>query len=83
LNNGVNISIALQIVKDARKRGLKAPVVFMGYYNPMLAYGDDNLIRDSKEAGVNGFIICDLPPEEAIRFRKTCSAGGQGPPDSH
>jgi tryptophan synthase len=41
----------------------------MGYYNPFLIYGEERLMSDCKEAGVNGFIVVDLPPEEAIRFR--------------
>jgi tryptophan synthase len=52
------------------------PVLFMGYYNPMLQYGEQKLIRDCKEAGANGFIVCDFPPEEAIKFRNFCAAEG-------
>lgn len=47
----------------------------MGYYNPLLSYGEEALLKDCKEAGVNGFIVCDLPPEEAVSFRKFCSSG--------
>lgn len=68
------------MVRDARKLGLKAPVVLMGYYNPIRAYGEEKVVRDSKEAGVNGYIVVDLPPEEAVSFRKLCSNGGY---DSH
>ena len=64
------------MVRDARKRGLKAPVLLMGYYTPLLAYGEDNLLRDCTDAGVNGFIVVDLPPEEAVSFRKLCTKGG-------
>lgn len=60
----------------ARQKGLRAPVLFMGYYNPMLSYGEERLLNDCKTAGVNGFIIVDLPPEEAISFRNFCSKGG-------
>jgi tryptophan synthase len=60
------------MVRDARKRGLKAPVMLMGYYNPLLSYGEERMLQDAKEAGVNGFIIVDLPPEEALRFRNYC-----------
>lgn len=49
--------------------GLKVPVVFMGYYNPFLNYGEKKLMTDCKAAGVDGFIIVDLPPEEAVKFR--------------
>lgn len=48
----------------------------MGYYNPMMQYGEQRLIRDCKAAGVNGFIVCDFPPEEAIKFRGFCAAEG-------
>lgn len=76
LNNGVTLKSTLQMVRDAREKGLKAPVLLMGYYNPLRAYGEEALLDDCKEAGVNGFIICDLPPEEAVSFRKLCSSGG-------
>lgn len=63
------------MVREARSKGLTAPVLLMGYYNPLLSYGEDELLRDCKTAGVNGFIVCDLPPEEAVSFRKLCSKG--------
>ena len=64
------------MVRDSRQRGLKAPILLMGYYNPLLRYGEERLLDDCKAAGVNGFIIVDLPPEEAVSFRKLCSRGG-------
>ncbi|EFX06527.1 tryptophan synthase [Grosmannia clavigera kw1407] len=76
LENGVTLTDTLQMVRTARAKGLSAPVLLMGYYNPMRAYGEEVLIRDCKEAGVNGFIVVDLPPEEAATFRTLCSAGG-------
>jgi len=48
----------------------------MGYYNPLLSYGEERILRDAKEAGVNGFIVVDLPPEEAVRFRDFCTYRG-------
>lgn len=38
------------------------------------------MIKDAKEAGVNGFIVVDLPPEEAVRFRNFCTKGGYDTP---
>ncbi|KAK4988193.1 hypothetical protein LTR50_004116 [Elasticomyces elasticus] len=76
LKNGVTVTSCLQMVRDARKRGLKAPVLLMGYYNPLLSYGEEQMLKDSREAGVNGFIVVDLPPEEAVRFRNFCTSGG-------
>jgi tryptophan synthase len=76
LKNGVTVTSTLDMVREARKRGLKAPVLFMGYYNPMLSYGEEKLLNDCREAGVNGFIVVDLPPEEAVSFRNFCTKGG-------
>lgn len=76
LKNGVSIQSTLAMVKEARSRGLKAPVMLMGYYNPLLSYGEERLLQDCQSSGVNGFIVVDLPPEEAISFRKLCSKGG-------
>jgi tryptophan synthase len=76
LNNGVSIESTLGMVKEARSRGLKAPVMLMGYYNPLLSYGEERLLQDCQSSGVNGFIVVDLPPEEAVSFRKLCSKGG-------
>jgi tryptophan synthase len=64
------------MVRDARKRGLKAPVMLMGYYNPLLSYGEEKIMTDAKEAGANGFIVVDLPPEEAVKFRNYCAKSG-------
>jgi tryptophan synthase len=66
----------LDMVRTARKKGLKVPVVLMGYYNPILSYGEERLMKDCKDAGVNGFIMVDLPPEEAVKFRNYCVKSG-------
>ncbi|KAI9804652.1 MAG: tryptophan synthetase [Piccolia ochrophora] len=76
LKNGVTVTSSLDIVREARRKGLKAPVLLMGYYNPLLIYGEERIIDDGKEAGINGFIVVDLPPEEAVRFRNHCTRGG-------
>ncbi|CAG7925907.1 unnamed protein product [Penicillium olsonii] len=76
LENGVNIQCMLRIIRTARARGLTVPVLLMGYYNPVLAYGEQRLLLDTKAAGANGFIIVDLPPEEALRFRTSCKTEG-------
>ncbi|KAL0946751.1 hypothetical protein HGRIS_012928 [Hohenbuehelia grisea] len=73
LKNDIDYPIVLGQVREARAQGLKAPVLLMGYYNPMLAYGEDKAIQDAAEAGANGFIMVDLPPEEAISFREKCA----------
>jgi len=65
LKQGVGLERCLSFVRDARADGLTTPVVLMGYYNPFRAYGLEKLAKDASEAGVDGFIIVDLPPEEA------------------
>jgi tryptophan synthase len=76
LKNGTTIKTCLKMVKDARAQGLKCPIMLMGYYNPLLAYGEERMLQDCKAVGVNGFIMVDLPPEEAVRFRGHCNTYG-------
>ena len=68
LEKGITVKKSLEAVKELRKRGVTIPLILMGYYNPMLAYGLEKFIRDAKEAGADGFIIPDLPLEEAEEF---------------
>ncbi len=72
LEQHVSLRDCFAFVRDARARGLKAPVVFMGYYNPILARGEERAVREAKEAGADGFIVVDLPPEEAANFLGAC-----------
>ncbi|ORY26598.1 tryptophan synthase beta subunit-like PLP-dependent enzyme [Naematelia encephala] len=76
IENDVHFADCLEYVKEARKQGLKAPVLLMGYYNPLIAYGEEKGVEDAKAAGANGFIMVDLPPEEAIKFRNICTSSG-------
>lgn len=68
----VSLSDCIAFVKKARAAGLTVPVVLMGYYNPLLAYGVDKLMADCASAGVDGFIVVDLPPEEGSQFVVAC-----------
>ncbi|MGD9935574.1 MAG: tryptophan synthase subunit alpha [Dehalococcoidia bacterium] len=76
LEQGVSLADCVQLVREARSAGLKAPVILMGYYNPILSYGEARLARDAAAAGVDGFIVVDLPPEEASNFVASCRANG-------
>jgi tryptophan synthase alpha chain len=73
LEKGITVKKSLEAVKELRKRGVDIPLVLMGYYNPMLAYGLEKFIYDAQEAGVDGFIIPDLPIEEADEFELALS----------
>lgn len=76
LANGVTLRSCLDLVSQARKAGLTVPVLLMGYYNPILAYGEKKLVADARAAGASGFIIVDLPPEDAFDFRGACTDEG-------
>ena len=65
LEEGVTTAGCLEMVQTLRERGITTPTMLMGYYNPILAYGEVDFARDAAEAGVDGFIVPDLPPEEA------------------
>ena len=69
LEKGITVKKSLEAVKELRARGVTIPLILMGYYNPMLAYGLEKFIHDAREAGADGFIIPDLPLEEAEEFQ--------------
>lgn len=69
LEQGITVKKSLQAVAELRKRGVDIPLILMGYYNPMLAYGLEKFVHDAKESGADGFIIPDLPAEESKEFK--------------
>ncbi|MTI09059.1 tryptophan synthase subunit alpha [Curvivirga aplysinae] len=64
LKNGQTLIKTLDMVREFRQENDKTPIVMMGYYNPIYAYGVDKFITDAKNAGIDGMIVVDLPPEE-------------------
>jgi tryptophan synthase alpha chain len=70
LEKGITVKKALAAVKELRNRGVEIPLILMGYYNPMLAYGLEKFVNDACDAGADGFIIPDLPAEEAKEFEE-------------
>jgi tryptophan synthase alpha chain len=73
LEKGITVKKSLQAVAELRKRGVNIPLVLMGYYNPMLAYGLEKFVGDAQDAGADGFIIPDLPLEESEEFELALS----------
>ena len=69
LKNGVTLRKVISLVKDVRQK-TQIPIVLMTYYNPVFKYREDDFIRDAKDAGVDGVIVPDLPPDEAEDFIK-------------
>lgn len=77
LRQGVNVSTCLEIARRLRADDITTPIVLMGYYNPFLKYGLKNLVNYARKAGVDGFIIPDLPAEESEPFLTLCENQGQ------
>ena len=73
LEKGITVKKSLAAVAELRKRGVDIPLILMGYFNPMLAYGLEKFVCDAMEAGADGFIIPDLPMEEADEFQSVLS----------
>lgn len=64
LRSGQNMVKTLELVRRFRAADTATPLVLMGYYNPVYRYGNQRFLDDAKDAGVDGLIIVDLPPEE-------------------
>ena len=64
LKAGQTMKKTLEMVRAFRARDSDTPLVLMGYYNPIYIYPVDAFIRDAKEAGVDGLIVVDVPPEQ-------------------
>ncbi|MEO5337758.1 MAG: tryptophan synthase subunit alpha [Magnetospirillum sp. WYHS-4] len=64
LRAGMTLRKTLAMVAEFRQGDAATPIVLMGYYNPIYSYGVDAFLKDAREAGVDGLIVVDLPPEE-------------------
>jgi tryptophan synthase alpha chain len=64
LEGGQTLDKTLQIARELRKLDDSTPIVMMGYYNPIYSCGVATFLTQAKEAGIDGLIIVDLPPEE-------------------
>jgi tryptophan synthase alpha chain len=64
LQTGTTLRKILQMVHELR-RDIDAPLILMTYYNPIFRYGEEAFVADALDAGVDGIIVPDLPPEEA------------------
>jgi tryptophan synthase alpha chain len=76
LQQGMTVAGCLQTARTLRAQGVAMPLVFMGYYNPLLAYGLERFCREAAAAGADGLIVPDLPPEEGGALEGCCAAQG-------
>ncbi|HLU91053.1 MAG TPA: tryptophan synthase subunit alpha, partial [Pedomonas sp.] len=61
---GMTLPKVLETVRGFRTKDNATPIVLMGYFNPIFAYGTERFVQDAREAGVDGLIVVDVPPEE-------------------
>jgi len=61
---GMSLAKTLDLVRGFRKDDHETPIVLMGYFNPIYVRGVDKFLSEAKDAGVDGLIVVDLPPEE-------------------
>jgi tryptophan synthase alpha chain len=75
---GGSVSRTLDMVRAFRQSDATTPIVLMGYYNPIYARkgGVDQFLADATEAGVDGLIVVDLPPEEDAELCLPAQAAG-------
>lgn len=64
LDGGQTLTKTLQMAREFRENDQTTPIVMMGYYNPIYSRGVDTFLKECGEAGVDGLIVVDLPPEE-------------------
>ncbi|MDO9597979.1 MAG: tryptophan synthase subunit alpha [Azoarcus sp.] len=76
---GMTLRKVLAIVRTFRVDNLDTPVVLMGYANPIEAMGQDTFVAVAREAGVDGVLVVDYPPEECTRFAATAKSAGLDP----
>ncbi len=62
---GMTLRGVLELVREFRRGDQSTPIVLMGYMNPIERYGHNEFARDAAEAGVDGVLLVDCPPEEA------------------
>jgi len=76
LKAGQTMEKTLAMVRAFRAEDQATPIVLMGYYNPIYVYPVDHFVADASEAGVDGLIVVDVPPEEDQELRPAASAAG-------
>lgn len=75
LAKGGGFDATLRVAKKVRA-AVKTPIVLFGYYNPIFVRGEERAIAEAKEAGIDAFLVVDLPLEESKTFRSLAAKQG-------
>lgn len=76
LDGGMTLQKTLDLARAFREEDRTTPIVMMGYYNPIYSRGVDRFLEDAKDAGIDGLIVVDLPPEEDAELCLPAQAAG-------
>jgi tryptophan synthase alpha chain len=79
LSHGMSLKHVIEIVKEFRQSNDHTPIVLMGYANPIEHMGTETFVRTAKDAGVDGVLVVDYPPEECEDFAQQCRVAGIDP----
>lgn len=77
LANGVTVRFCLETAAALRQLGVDVPLIFMGYFNPLLQFGLERFVSSCAEIGVDGLIVPDLPPIESDELAGLCRQYGR------
>jgi tryptophan synthase alpha chain len=75
---GGGLEATFRVAKTLRAAHPDVGLVVFGYYNPLFVYGEERAVRAAADAGVDAFLVVDLPPEEGASLRKTSAGLGLG-----
>jgi tryptophan synthase alpha chain len=73
LEHGASVQKCIDLAGQLRARGIRVPMLAMGYLNPLIAFGEAHYVQAWRAAGADGFIVPDLPPEESAALAATCA----------
>ena len=76
LEAGMTLQKTLNLARSFRQEDQTTPIVLMGYYNPIYSHGVDSFLAEAKDAGIDGLIVVDLPPEEDSELCLPAQAAG-------
>lgn len=79
LAHGMSLRGVLDLAREFRRTDSDTPLVLMGYLNPIECMGHDTFVTSARDAGVDGVLTVDLPPEEAAEFAQALEANGIAP----
>jgi tryptophan synthase alpha chain len=78
LENGTSVARCLEMTAQLRDGSVTQPLLLMSYYNPILSFGVGRFVAGAAQAGADGLIVPDLPPEEAVELEGHCRDHGLG-----